>query len=119
MFVYKHCVMNKIQKYYNCLFLDHNSVELQNKLKELGYAELKWTVCEDHNQCIIASSYEHDVRHHKTYTSPETVEHYDGSFWNGGINQKCKWGNCIDCGSDEERFIELAKRLIKEQNIVE
>lgn len=111
--------MNKIQKYYNCLFLDHNSVELQNKLKELGYAELKWTVCEAHNQCLIASSYEHNIKHHKTYTSPETIEHYDGSFWNGGINQKCKGSNCLDCGSDEEKFLSLAKLLIVEKEIIE
>ena len=103
--------MSDFPKYFvNCLFLDHNSAELHKKLEEMGYCGLHWTVCDEPDQCLIASSYEHT----KKWPSGKT-ENFAGSFWNSGVNQICRHSNCIDCGSDEDKFLSLAKRLIVEK----
>lgn len=91
----------------NCLFLDHNSPELHRKLEDMGYCCLNWTVCDEPNQCLIASSYEHAKKFHNGET-----KNFAGSFWNNGVNQVCRYSNCIDCGSDETKFLQLAERLI-------
>ena len=103
--------MSEFPKYFvNCLFLDHNSAELHKKLEDMGYCCLNWTVSNEPEQCLIASSYEHT----KKWPSGKT-ENFAGSFWNNGVNQVCRHSNCIDCGSDETKFLSLAKRLIVEK----
>lgn len=103
--------MSEFPKYFvNCLFLDHNSAELHKKLEDMGYCCLNWTVTDEPEQCLIASSYEHT----KKWLSGKTEE-FSGCFWNNGVNQVCRHSNCIDCGSDETKFLSLAKRLIVEK----
>jgi hypothetical protein len=103
--------MSEFPKYFvNCLFLDHNSAELHKNLEDMGYCGLHWTVCDEPDQCLIASSHEHI----KNYLDG-SKKLFAGSFWNSGVNQICRHSNCIDCGSDETKFLSLAKRLIVEK----
>ena len=98
--------------------LRHNSPELQNKLKEMGYYPLPWSIdngC-DPNQIIVACGYPYKVSPRSIYSKEESVTHL-GSFWNGGINSprynQSYYSNTKDFGDDEDAFLECASRLNK------
>ena len=62
----------------NCVLIRHNSQALQDKLKSLGFIDLRWTTCLEARQNLIASSYEHTV---KGVGYNPVDKHYMGSFF--------------------------------------
>ena len=98
----------------NCVIIRHNSQELQDKLKTLGYIGLKWTVNLQPEQLLIASSYEHTIKGCKNLYGSTPDKHYNNSFWNGGIAPpRPEWNNAIDVQDDEELFIKYAEMLTR------
>ena len=103
----------------NTVMINHNNQELQDKLAALGYYPLRWTVCGDKEQKLIAQAGSYIARNAYNRTS---VEH-PGCFWNGGVTPIEKpdelgaRGNAIYCGDDEDMFLMYAERLIKEKEI--
>lgn len=102
----------------NCVMIKHNSQELQDKLTALGYYGLRWTICTEKEQKLIANG--------ETYHKRVSVYNYEevpGCFWNAGIipvqnpDDIGPRGNTIYVGDDEEQFIYWAERLIKEKEI--
>ena len=99
--------------------INHNNQELQDKLAALGYYPLRWTVCGDKEQKLIAQAGSYIARNAYNRTS---VEH-PGCFWNGGVapiekpDELGARGNAIYCGDDEDMFLMYAERLIKEKEI--
>lgn len=99
----------------NCVLIHHNSQELQDKLKALGFIDLHWTTCLEPKQNLIASSYERTV---KGFGYNPVDKHYKGSFWNCGIGKPKICSNVFDAKDDEELFIKMAERIIKEKEIL-
>lgn len=99
----------------NCVVIRHNSQELQDKLKALGYIDLKWTVNLEPEQLLIASSYKHTVKGYQAWPNERIPDkHYNNSFWNGGIAPpRPEWNNAIDVQDDEELFIKYAEMLTR------
>lgn len=98
-----------------CVLLRHNSTELHNRLKKLGFSELSWTTSMDRNQILIASSFPYTKT--ESGYSRKVLEEYKGSFWNNGIVAPKGAGNCLDCLDDEDKFMSIAEKLIKERYI--
>lgn len=98
-----------------CVLLRHNRTGLHDQLKKLGFAELSWTTSIDRNQILIASSFPYTKM--ESGYSRKVIEEYKGSFWNNGIGVPKKAGNCLDCWNDEEKFMSIAEKLIKERYI--
>ena len=96
--------------------LRHNSADLQNKLKSMGYYGLPWSIDNgnDPNQIIVVCGYPYTVSQRSIYSKEPSV-HYPGSFWNGGLNNprynQTYYSNTKDFGDDEAAFLECASRL--------
>ena len=104
----------------NCVMIKHNSQELQDKLTALGYYGLRWTICTEKEQKLIANGLPYRK---STGFGPNNYVDYDGAFWNAGIRPVRNpddigpRGNTIYVGDDEEQFLYWAERLIKEKEI--
>lgn len=101
-----------------CVALAHNSEVLHSRLEKLGFYQLKWTTNSKPGQVLIAMAGDHDVEQYENYNQKKTVT-YKGTYWNAGdadfVRGKVSgYSNSIFCEDDEERFIELAGRIISE-----
>lgn len=103
----------------NTVMINHNNQELQDKLVALGYYPLRWTVCGEKKQKLIAQAGTYSAR--GVSWNDRIV--YPGCFWNAGVapvpnpKELGVRGNTIYCGDDEDMFLVYAERLIKEKEI--
>ncbi len=102
------------------VMIKHNNQELQDKLAALGYYPLRWSVCDEKRQKLIAKAGQYVSTHGDgaSYNNPNV---YPGCFWNGGIipvvnpDELGPRGETIYCGDDEDMFLMYAERLMKEK----
>lgn len=110
--------MNNIPYSVNCVLIRHNNAELQDKLKSMGFIDLRWTTNLEERQNLIASSYPHTVKGFSPWVGNKIHDKkYQGSFWCCGVGEPKKYSNVKDVGDDEELFIELASRIMNEREI--
>lgn len=102
----------------NVVLLRHNSPDVKERLKEMGFAELRWTVSSEPEQILFSSSFHHTVKGVSQWPGDKVPDkEYNGSYWNGGIAEPKGWSNVFDAGDDEELFLSMSERLIKEEKL--
>lgn len=98
------------KKYYNTIVVDDNSIELHNKLIELGYTPLRWTTSSGRKnlRTVLTNYYPYD-------------KEYKLSFWNDGTSIEdfvCgNRGDIMVCNTAEE-FIEKSIYLLSNNEII-
>ena len=102
--------------------LRHNSASLQDKLKEMGYYGLPWTIDNGRDECQILVVCVHSKKvpvEKKPWWVEVEMKTYAGSFWNNGINTQPlgQPSNLLDCMDDEEKFLEYAKRMTTDKDV--
>ena len=104
--------MNSVYYVSRVLLRHNNSAEIQKKLKALGFAPLKWTVSDEPEQNLIASSDKRTEKIYPGYGRKAEEKIYNGSFWCAGISELKSGNECYDAGQDVEKFLEIAGLLI-------
>lgn len=98
-----------MKRYINLIAIDNNSIELHNKLKELGYKPLSWTTNsgKENLRTVLTNYYPYnkDLRL---------------AFWNDGssIDKFKNSSNALFCDTVEE-FIEKSIYLLNNNDIIE
>ena len=92
-----------------------NSQSVQDRLSKMGYYGLHWSISpHEERQNLIAKSYRY-TKMSGWRNEPEKT--YEGSFWNCGINEAHVGDECLDCGTDVEKFLKYAERIINEREL--
>ena len=97
-----------MKRYINLIAIDNNSIELHNKLKELGYKPLSWTTNSGRNnlRTVLTNSYPYD-------------KDLRLSFWNdGSYSDKFKNSNNVLFCDTIEEFIEKSIYLLNNDDII-
>lgn len=93
--------------YIDTIAVDDNSIELHNRLKELGYVPLKRTTSSGRSNCYTVLTnyypYDKDLRR---------------SFWNVGGSIKNIKNDCILVCNSVEEFLEKSELLLKYDCII-
>lgn len=98
-----------MKRYIDLIAIDNNSIELHNKLKELGYKPLSWTTNsgKENLRTVLTNYYPYnkDLRL---------------AFWNDGssIDKFKNSSNALFCDTIEE-FIEKSIYLLNNNDIIE
>jgi len=97
-----------MKRYINTIAIDNNSIELHNKLKELGYKPLSWTTNsgKENLRTVLTNYYPYnkDLRL---------------AFWNTGspVDKLRNSSNALFCDTVEE-FIEKSIYLLNNDDII-